>query len=200
MRTSIPFRKSINVTFLLALISTIAMIHVGSGSARADGGTLQTRRAAGSFEISLFTASQALAAGNVDLSVLVQDRTTGDAILDGAVTIQLTPIHLNGTGGAPITVVATHKLAANKLLYATLVNFPSAGEWRAQVIVRRASESASIECMLPVAAATSSGSVDVLIHLLIVFGLVSLFILHQWLLSRPNVRLTGHRAVAVNET
>jgi len=196
------WRKSIGAPIFLAIVIVISIIVAGSGSARADGGTLQVRRAAGPFVISLFTASSALTAGNIDLSVLVQDVRSGDAILDGAVTIQLIPINGNGsgTGGEPITVIATHGLATNKLLYAALLNFPAPGNWRARVIVRRASESASIECLLPVAAAMSSGGVDVLIHLLIVFGLISLFILHQWLLSRPIARLTGHRTVAVNET
>jgi hypothetical protein len=48
-------------------------------------------------------------------------------------------------------VRATREQASNKLLYAALLKFNAAGDWRLHVTVSRGTGSANFDCVLPVA-------------------------------------------------
>src|SRR5271154_2989462 len=84
-----------------------------------DGGAIQMRQETSVFIITVFAAPVPLRPGPADISVLVQDRTSQNPVLDAKVFIQ--------------TVQATHAQAQNKLLYAASLNLDSPGEWKYSV-------------------------------------------------------------------
>jgi hypothetical protein len=117
-------------------------------AARADGGVLRLREASGPFLISIFTASDPLRAGPLDLSVLVQDRSSGETILDATVNIAIQPLD---SGRPPFLTRATHEESTNKLLQAVMVNVPTAGRWRVRVEVRGGPDEATVATELQLA-------------------------------------------------
>ncbi len=96
----------------------------------ADGGTVRLVERHGNRTISVFTSPNPLRAPMVDVSVLVQDATTGEAIHDAVTIVQLTP----ADGTSPeILAAATNEAATNKLLQSALVELPTAGTWNVTV-------------------------------------------------------------------
>jgi len=147
----------------------------------ADGGTLQFRKAAGPFTVTLFTAPVPLRAGVGDFSVLVQDEQD-NALVDGSVTIQLSK-----ADERDIVAKATTAQATNKLLYAARVELPSAGKWEVRVQVRREG-----------LAGSASGGISVLseeppvvtywLYFAVVPVGILLFVLNQWLKRKQRRR------------
>ena len=108
------------------------LISPWADEARGDGGTLRLSRCEGSYRISIFTAPAPFRAGPVDISVLIQDAVTGEAIPDAGVTVQLTSLdHV----GETIHQSATHEAATNKLLQAAVFELPESGTWEGEVCV-----------------------------------------------------------------
>ena len=68
--------------------------------ARADGGLLRARQAAGPFIVSIFTAPEPLRAGPVDVSVFVQS-SEGDVLTDAVVDILLESATRPSSSGEP---------------------------------------------------------------------------------------------------
>jgi hypothetical protein len=101
-----------------------------ASAALADGGRLRTYADAGDFRVAIFTSPEPLTAGPVDVSVLVQDRATGDTILDAKVVIEL-----SGPGGLDLSAPAGRH-ARNRLFYGAVVNLIP-GAWTAAARVRR---------------------------------------------------------------
>jgi hypothetical protein len=120
--------------------------------ARADGGRLQMRTQAGPFTISLFTSPDTLAAGPIDASVLVQDSTGRDVLMDARVTLALTPPHADASS---IVVLLSHAQATNKLLQAAQIDLPTAGKWRVDVQVEQGGRRANCTTELEIVPRTS---------------------------------------------
>ncbi|HYL78466.1 MAG TPA: hypothetical protein VEU96_30015 [Bryobacteraceae bacterium] len=78
-----------------------ALLLLTAPSLFADGGTVQLRKEVGPYLITVFTAPE-------DISVLIQNRTSLQPILDADVLIRIGETQLH----------ATHQAAQNKLLYA----------------------------------------------------------------------------------
>jgi hypothetical protein len=97
--------------------------------ALADGGTLRLSEQRGPYHIGLFTSPAPLRAGPVDVSVLVQDAATGQALSDAVVEITLTPPEGNGT----LQASARRGAATNNLFYAAELDLPAPGTWRIEV-------------------------------------------------------------------
>src|SRR5580693_3305151 len=57
---------------------------------KADGGAIQFQGDAGSFHVTVFTLPPILSAGSVDITVLLQDRSKLNPLLDARVTLDLT--------------------------------------------------------------------------------------------------------------
>ena len=114
-----------------------------AAAARADGGRLQMREAAGPFVVSLFSTPETLGVGQADLSVMVEEQ--GSVLLHPDVRITLTP----EDGGAPMVANLSHAHATNRLLQ-DAVDLPHAGRWRAVVLVRDAGREASAATELSV--------------------------------------------------
>lgn len=147
----------------------------------ADGGTVQFRRNAGPFWVSLFTTPAPLRPGRVDLSVLLESEANHQPLLDAAVRIVIRK------DDRTINLEATRAQATNKLLYACQADIPSSGRWDVEVIVDRNGQRASATGTLSV--------LDPLPPLLMYwpyFAIVPVFILlfavHQFLRHRENRR------------
>ena len=63
------------------------MLGMWATAAHGDGGTMLLHQDAGAFTITLFAAPQPLHAGAADLSVLVQDRSSGEVLLDPVIDL-----------------------------------------------------------------------------------------------------------------
>ncbi len=129
-------------------------------NAKADGGVVRLREADGPFVVTVFSGPQPSRDTSTDVSIMVQGRESGEAILDAAVDLIFTapqahpaesqeqicgPTHTTG-----FTVPATRDKASNKLLYAASVNFGAAGIWKLQARVERGNDAAHFACDIPV--------------------------------------------------
>src|SRR5262245_47840960 len=164
----------ISLFFLLTL--TVLLIPVRE--ARADGGVIQMTKTAGPFVITVFTTPAPLRAGPVDISVLIQNRENSEPVLNAQVLIQL-----RKETGLLITAQATSATAQNKLLYATTMNIPEAGQWEIEVRVQQDEQTVSVSETIAVAPSRSllfSHWQNLALPPLVIF----LFVLNQWLKRR----------------
>jgi hypothetical protein len=85
----------------------------------------------GSYRITVFTDPTPVRAGPVDVSVLVQNASTGEPAADVQVTIK------TGQRGSPDVVIhhATTEAATNKLFYAAIFDLPEPGWYAVEVSI-----------------------------------------------------------------
>ncbi len=188
------FRLDIKiVTTLLAVLVPC----VASG----DGGIIRLRQVRGAFSVTVFTSPEAARGGLADVSVLIQHRETGAVVLDAEVDLSLKPPkdpvikqsdplcglpwmmaarHQPNVPLHPMTVRATREQASNKLLYAAPVELDAAGDWQMQVLVSRGAETASFDCLLPVALASNDFK-GLWPFLTVVPMVIVAFAINQWL-------------------
>jgi hypothetical protein len=175
----------------------ILVLGLSSNGARADGGVVRVREAQGPFVVTIFAAGELPKDRPADVSVMVQDRDSNDAILDARVDLTFTPpaVSIAGpveqicgvsemagqqSGPNRFTVAATRGQASNKLLYAAPVKFPAAGNWRLQAVIKRGSDVVAISCNLPIS--PPAGKLAGLLPWLVAPPLmVALFAINQWL-------------------
>jgi hypothetical protein len=133
------------------------------------------------------------------VSALIQERGTGNVVLDADVSFTLSPPdgltakQLGGLCGFstaamrlaegmynPASVRATREQASNKLLYAAPLELYAPGDWKLHVLVSRGTETARFDCRLPVT--VSSGRLTgVWPYLALPPLVVALFAANQWL-------------------
>jgi hypothetical protein len=94
----------------------------------ADGGTLRLSAVEGAYRISVFTAPAPFRAGPVDISILVQDRATGEPVPSARANVRLTQ-----AGQPALAVPATFSAATNKLFRSARFDLPDSGLWKIQV-------------------------------------------------------------------
>lgn len=140
--------KVIAELWRLVLLLAAALLAFSS-RAQADGGLVALHQEAGPFVVTVFTAPGPLRAGPVDISVLVQDRASGQPVLDGEVLVRL-----KSPGAITPAERATREAAQNKLLYCALINLPEAGQWELEVTIKQGNEKASILGQVSAAART----------------------------------------------
>jgi hypothetical protein len=99
----------------IPLLTLVALLAGFASHALADGGVVRAIEQHGGLQISVFTSPAVLAAGDVDLSVLVQDVETMTELPAAAVAVQITP---RERPYAAQRLAATRELATNKLLHA----------------------------------------------------------------------------------
>ncbi len=124
-------RRNCHSRFVARRIAAIVSILVlfsgaGCGIAFADGGKLRVMQHHGDQQVTVFTSPNPLRAGPIDVSVLVQDAKTGQAVTDAAVIVELAR---PDDSIPPIRTAATTATATNKLLYAAQLELPSPGFW-----------------------------------------------------------------------
>lgn len=148
-----------------------------TGLASGDGGTVRLVESAGPFVVTIFTAPEPLRVGGIDVSVLVQDRTGREPLLDARVELEAIP-----PDGGDTTPVPRAR-ATNKLLYAFAFAPDRAGEWTVRVAVHRGLGAAEVRCMLPVDRA-ASGLADIWPYLALPPTAVALYALRARLVRR----------------
>jgi hypothetical protein len=161
-------------------LAAFLVLTMGAIAARADGGAMLLHQDAGAFTITLFAAPQPLHTGAADLSVMVQDRSSGEILLDPAIDLTVAPAVASGTQQ---TVRLAKSQASNRLLQASTVHFSSAGKWRLTLAVRRGSDTAQLvtECTVE---PDHSRAHLVWFYVLLPVGIILLFVIHQVLKLR----------------
>lgn len=118
-----------------------------SSNAYADGGTLRFSGQCGAWRVSAFTSPTPVRVGMVDVSVLVQESTTGKPRPDLAVKVRAQPLESQDERQCePATVEA----ATNKLFRATQLSFTKPGIWEMEVEIEDSGERATAQFQLPV--------------------------------------------------
>ena len=125
---------------------------------------------AGPFTITLFVAPQPLQVGPADFSVLVQDRSSGEVLLD-----PILDLTVSGT-----TVRLTRGQASNRLLQAATVQLSSPGKLRLTLAVREGSDAAQLTTDCTVEPDRSRTTL-VWFYVLLPVGVILLFVIHQGL-------------------
>jgi hypothetical protein len=100
------------------------------GPAGADGGSLHLSAKHGGYQIAVFTAPTPFRAGAVDISVLVQDASSGNPMTDVKVIVRMTK-----SGRPALESSATSEAATNKLFRAAQFELPEPGRWEMQIEV-----------------------------------------------------------------
>lgn len=190
---------------LVRLLSGLLMFGLSLNNARADGGVVRLREAKGPFLVTIFTAGDPVQDGPGDVSVLVQRRDSGDAILDASVELvfkapapsaaepdgQLCgaseawlPSRSSKPDPAQLTVPACRRLASNKLLYAAPIRFGIAGNWQLEALIKHRSDAVRFACGVPVGP-PPRGLLLLVPYLAVPPLFVTLFVLNQYLRRRP---------------
>jgi len=133
-------------------------------ASRGDGGTIQFQGDAGPFHVTIFALPPILSAGPVDLSILVQERSKLNPLLDARVTLDLATQGSEDSGkeawsppwcalnkpAAPAGIPAKLNHGENRLLYGALVQIPYSGTWQLNVNIQRDTETESVRTLLKV--------------------------------------------------
>jgi hypothetical protein len=158
-------------------LAAVFILGMWATAARGDGGTMLLHQDSGSFTITLFAAPQPLHVGVADLSVMVQDRSSGDVLLDPAVDLTVTP---EAADASPQTLRLTRGQASNRLLQAATVQFPRPGKWRLTLLISRGVEAVRLGTECTVEPDRSRGLL-VWFYVLLPAVLILLFAIHQGL-------------------
>jgi hypothetical protein len=126
-----------------------ASMLVAHTNAWADAGTVQLRQEAADLVITVFTSPAPLCVGPVDLSLLLQNRSGLEPVLDANVRVVLR----EDASGIEFQARLTRAQARNKLLYAAPVMFARAGKWKMAVTIERNGKQAEAGGILDVAPA-----------------------------------------------
>src|SRR5262245_50622690 len=126
----------------------VCVFFVFPSLALADGGTARLSDRQGNYRLTVFTAPTPLRAGPVDVSVLVQDATTGEPASDVRVMIQAA---WRGSPALAIHHPATTEAATNKLYYAAKFDLPEPGWYALEVSVAGARGEARVHLDLEAA-------------------------------------------------
>ena len=165
-------------------LAAVLALGMWATAARGDGGTMLLHQDAGPFTITLFAAPQPLQAGPADLSVMVQDRSSGEVLLDSMIDVSIAPEALVASQQ---TVRLATGQASNRLLQAGTVHFPKAGRWRLTLVVHRHNDTARLETECIVQADTARSRL-VWFYVLLPLGVILVFIFHQRLKLSQEVR------------
>lgn len=149
----------------------------------ADGGTLRASRSQGDLQVSLFTSPSMLRAGEIDVSVLVQDAAAGRSRTDLPVSIRMERLD---AASIPLEKPATVFEATNKLFQAARFDLPFAGTWRASVWVGQSSDPAIVAEF--VVAESLPAWIDLAPWIGWPLAVAALFLVHQSIKARSDLR------------
>jgi len=158
-------------------LAAVFILGMWATAARGDGGTMLLHQDSGPFTITLFAAPQPLQVGVADLSVMVQDRSSGDVLLDPDVDLTVAP---DTADTSPQTLRLTRGQASNRLLQAATVQFPRPGKWRLTLLISRGVEAVRLGTECTVEPDRSRGLL-VWFYVLLPAVLILLFAIHQGL-------------------
>jgi hypothetical protein len=160
---------------LFGRLAAALALGIWATAAYGDGGTMLLHQDAGPFTITLFAAPQPLQVGAADLSVMVQDRKSGEVLLDPVIDLTATP---EAAGGAPETVRLARGQSSNRLLQAAAVHFSKSGKWRLGLVVHRGDDAAHLSTECTVEPDRSRARL-VWFYVLLPVGIIVLFVVHQ---------------------
>ena len=106
-----------------------------------DDQALRWLKESGPFRLAVFAPAN-LEAGPTRFGVLVQDRSTGEALLDG--TLELSALPANAARDSLSKVRARIESCGNKLLHSAEMDLPFAGDWTLNIALRRDSKSVGL--------------------------------------------------------
>jgi hypothetical protein len=115
-----------------------------------DGDVVRMQQVSGPFRITVLTPPDPISAGACDVSVLVQDRDSGEPVLDAPVSLAVE--NPNSASDPAQVVPATIEASSLKLLQSGTVNLPSQGIWNLRVSVRTGSATDEVHGALTVTA------------------------------------------------
>ena len=110
----------------------VLLILLIAATAHADSGLVRLSETAEPWLITVMTDPTPIREGLADISILIQDSTSGEAILDASVMLELK----NAQTGLSVSTKATREQADNRLLYAAKFVVPTAGEWTVETHVQ----------------------------------------------------------------
>ena len=142
-------------------------------AAHGDGGALLLHQDAGAFTVTLFAAPRPILVGTADFSVLVQDRSTGDVLLDPAIDMTI----------AASTIRLSRGQVSNRLLQAANVHFRSSGKQHLTLTIQRGNQTAQLGTDITVEPDHSRAAL-VWFYVLLPVAVISLFVIHQGLKLR----------------
>jgi hypothetical protein len=130
----------------------------------ADGGAIQFQGDVESLHVTVFTLPPILGAGAIDVTVLIQDRTTLFPLLDARVTFDLSeqatdslkkkawfpPACALDVPLSQAAIPASLNHGENRLLYGAIVQIPSSGIWKLKINIERDSKTKSVSTLLKV--------------------------------------------------
>ena len=154
----------------LRRLAAAFMLVLATLAAHGDGGTMLLHQDAGPFTITLFVAPQPLHVGMADFSVLVQDRSSGEVLLDPILDLTI----------AGTTVRLSRGQVSNRLLQSATVHLASPGKQRLVLAVRRGSEGAQLATDCSVEPDRSRATL-VWFYVLLPVAIILLFVIHQGL-------------------
>jgi hypothetical protein len=158
----------------------LLLLGLWASAAYGDGGTVLLHQNAGPFSVTLFAASQPLQVGAVDLSVMVQDKASGEVLLDPVIDLTIASKSADAT---PRRVRLAQGQASNRLLQAATVDFSRPGPWRIDVLVVRGIDTVQLSTVCTVEP-SHSRALLVWFYVLLPVGIIVLFALHQVLKLR----------------
>jgi hypothetical protein len=147
-----------------ALILVLSSIVCLARTSWADGGAIQFQGDAGTCHVTVYTLPPILSAGPVDVTVLIQDRSKLNPLLDAHVLLGLSAqaaSSLKKEAWSPPACALNMPLSLadiparlnhgeNRLLYGALVQVPYSGIWRLKINIQRNAEAASVSTLLNV--------------------------------------------------
>jgi hypothetical protein len=160
--------------------AAVLLLAASATAAHGDGGAMLLHQDAGAFTLTLFAAPQPLRTGAADLSVMVQDRSSGEVLLDPIIDLTITPEAGDAT---PQTARLAPGQATNRLLQAATVNFAKPGKWRLTLSVHRGNDVAGLSTECTVEPDRSRARL-VWFYVLLPIGVILLFVIHQALKLR----------------
>ena len=148
----------------LSLILASGLVLLLARTSWADGGTIRFQGDAGSLHVTVFTLPPLLNAGPVDVTVLIQDRSRLNPLLDARVTLNLSaeagsqqkkeawspPACALNAPPALADIPASLNHGENRLLYGAVIQVPYSGSWKLNINIQHDSETVSVSTLLKV--------------------------------------------------
>jgi len=178
-RSKLTARLCRNGVFVAVALSALSL------RAQADGGLMQLHQTAGPFVVTVFAAPSPPRVGQVEISVLAQNRGDGQAALDVEVFVRL-----RSAGGTIVVGRATREASRNKPLYSASMNLPEPGRWGLEVTIKQGKSADSALGQLSVVAPRPL-LLSYWRSLSLPWVVISLFAMNQWLKRRAASRGRG---------
>jgi len=139
-------RVALPAITLILPIAALAYGYLAPSGIDTDGAVVRTQEISGPFRITVFTEPDPLSVGPCDISVLVQDRESGEPILDAPVSLAIE--RPNATSDPPEAIPATIEESSLKLLESGTVDLPRQGTWNLRVSVGRGAATGEARAVL----------------------------------------------------